>query len=338
MGYVGPADPTPPGLPSARMPVMRSRLLQSLFVVSCCLVAASCQRADTARPDTPASGPAAVRPALSAGGWVEGSGPDAVIHDAYGNAFHPMSGARVVSVVPSVTETLFALGLGASVVGVTTNCDYPPEAASVAKVGDYNLNYEKIVSLDPTIVVGSKGFTDGAGDVLAASDIAYFSVSHASFQEILESIHALGALLGAETAAAAVVGDLNAAIARAGALRAGRDPVAVFWAQWNEPLSTVGPGNFHHDLIEMAGGRNVAADIGAPYGQFSEEELAARDPEVVLTPGEDTVAWVQARFPSSSAVRTGRVYAFSSDESARPGPRLATALDELSVLLYPDAE
>jgi iron complex transport system substrate-binding protein len=322
---------------------LRSNLLLGLALVCVWAALLSCGRGD---PDPTADATDGATPhvqtptnddRLVADGWVTGSGSDAVVRDSYGRTFRPLSGARVVSVVPSVTETLFALGVGASVVGVTTNCNYPPEAVSVAKVGDFNLNYEMIVSLEPTVVIGSRGFTDGARDVLARSGIDYFSVSHASLQEVVESIHALGILLDAGTAAEGIVEGFNAAIARAEARRAGASRVGVFWAQWNEPLSTVGPGNFHHDLIEFAGGRNIASDLGAPYGQFSEEVFAARDPDVVLAAGADTVAWVESRFPSSKAAVTHRVYTFSSDESARPGPRLVTALDELSRLLYPDA-
>ena len=323
---------------------MRSRLLQGLFLLFALAALSSCGGAEpdsTARgsessPEPPRDAPADA-PVLVADGWVTGDGGERTIRDAYGQTYRPLPDARVVSVVPSVTETLFALGVGASVVGVTSNCDYPPEAASVEKVGDLNLNYEKIVSLAPTVVIGSRGFTDAARDVLAGAGIEYFSVSHASFQEIVESMHALGALLGASAAADAIVAEFNAAIARAEARRSGQDRARVFWVQWNEPLSTVGPGNFHHDLIGFAGGQNVASDLGAPYGQFSEEAFAARDADVVLTVGTDTVPWVEARFPTLKATLAHRVYAFSSDESARPGPRLVTALDELSRLLYPDA-
>jgi iron complex transport system substrate-binding protein len=319
---------------------MRARLVLGLLVTCGLAALGACRSADTDK--APSDGATASRPAeeeprptLVADGWVTGAGPSAQIHDGHGVVFTPMVDARIVSVVPSVTETLFALGLADSIVGVTINCNYPAEALAVEKVGDFNLNYEKIVSLAPTVVVGSRGFTDGARDVLARSGIKYFAASHASFQEIVESIHALGALLGAEDSAAGIVADFDAAITRADARRAGREPTTVFWAQWNDPLSTVGPGNFHHDLIEYAGGSNIAHDFGAPYAQFSEEVFAARDADVVLAPGSATVDWVKTRFPTSRATVSGRVYAFSSDVSARPGPRLVHALDDLSRLLYP---
>ncbi len=321
---------------------MRPRVLLRLLLACGLAALSACRPADAPKSPPVGAPPTAAddahRATLVADGWVTGSGPDAEIRDAHGLAFAPMVDARIVSVVPSVTETLFALGLGDDMVGVTTNCNYPPEAAEVEKVGDFNLNYEKIVSLAPTLVVGSRGFTDGARDVLAPNGIAYFALSHASFQEIVESIHAVGALLDAGQRAAEIVADFDAAIARAEARRAGREATTVFWAQWNDPLSTIGPGNFHHDLIEYAGGVNIAADLGAPYAQFSEEEFAARDADVVLAPGAATVEWVGTRFPTSRATTSGRVYAFSSDASARPGPRLVEALDELSRLLYADAE
>ena len=315
-----------------------TRALLGLLVLCCLAAFGACRPADTPKPSDGTSAPAAApdvqASALVADAWVTGVAPDVHIRDGHGAAFTPMADARIVSVVPSVTETLYALRLGSSVVGVTTNCTYPEEAAAVEKVGDFNLNYEKIVSLGPTLVVGSRGFTDGARDVLGRSGIAYFAASHASFQEIVQSLHALGALLGAEAEAKGIVADLDAAIARADVRRGDRERTTVFWAQWNDPLSTIGPGNFHHDLIEYAGGSNVAADLGAPYAQFSEEEFAARDPEVVLTLSGSAVDWVKTRFPSSRATVSGRVYSFNSDASARPGPRLVEALDDLSVLLY----
>lgn len=273
----------------------------------------------------------------SVGKWVTKSGDGVQIRDGAGAIFQPMPNATIVSVAPNVTEILFALGVGDRVIGVTTNCNYPPEAAAKEKVGDFNLNYEKILSLKPSLVVGAKGFTDAARDVLAKANVPYFTVSHVNVEEIVESIYALGVVLGAEPAAAIIADDFQKTVVRAKD-RAPADAdkrATVFWLQWSEPVSTVGPGNFHHDLIELAGGKNIADDTGVPYGPFSEELLVLRAPQVVLTPSEEQTAWVKSRFPTLPAVKSGRVHVFNSDAIVRPGPRLVEALDELSALLYP---
>ena len=140
-----------------------------------------------------------------------------------------------------------------------------------------------------------------------------------------------------EEKARELVQAFDAAIERAAARAEGKKRPTVFWVQWNQPLSTVGPGNFHHDLIQKAGGENIASDLGSAYAPFSEETLILRNPEILLVHGKAAAEWARRRFPSVEAVRSDRVYLFSFDEAARPGPRLPAALDRLSQLLHPES-
>lgn len=272
---------------------------------------------------------------FTVGSWINRSDGVVRVRDGSGTLFETKSYQRIVSLAPNTTEILFALGVGDRVVGVTTNCNYPPEATTKEKIGDYNLNYEKIVALKPDLAVGSTGFTDAARSPLERAGIPYYAVSHASFGELLESMWALGVLLGAEETARRIVAEFNAAVQRAAERVPSGKRLSVFWIQWNRPLSTVGPGNFHHDLIEYAGGRNIASDLGVPYGPFNEELLVERAPEVLLVPSPEVKEWAQKRFPHLPAVKKGRIYVFGGDESARPGPRLVSALETLSLRLYP---
>lgn len=301
-----------------------------------CLLAAAmalipgCRKGDVTDSTSGARNPELFAP----GAWVTRGAASVTVRDAAGTEFEAMPDSRIVSVAPSATEVVFALGLGDQVVGVTTNCNYPPEAGLKDKVGDYNLSFEKIMALKPNLVIGASSFTDAAAEPLRRAGIPYFAIAQASFSDLLESVYALGVLFDKEPEAEAIVASFNAAVQEAKA-RSGGSRTRVFWAQWNEPLSTVGPGNFHHDLMQLAGGDNIAADIGLPYGQFSEEVLAERQPDVILVPNTDIAQWIERRFPALPAVRNHRVHVFSSDESARPGPRLPVALTALAALLHP---
>ncbi|MDA1191677.1 MAG: helical backbone metal receptor [Candidatus Poribacteria bacterium] len=258
------------------------------------------------------------------------------VRDGIGREFRrDLNPQRIVSTAPSVTEILFALGVGDRVVGVTTNCDYPPEAATKAKVGDFTLNYEAIIALQPDLVVGAAGFTDAARDQMDAAGIPFYTVSRTSIIDILDSIHSLATMMNATEASFKIIEEFSTVGKEALARIPSSGRLTALWVQWTDPLSTVGPGNFHHDLLDAAGGDNIAHDLDAPYAQFSEEVVIQRKPDVVLVPDAQTAAWVKTRFPDIPAVANNRVHVFSSDESARPGPRLVIALDALSKLLYP---
>ena len=244
---------------------------------------------------------------------------------------------RIASALPSVTETLYALGLEDRIAAVTSNCDYPPEAKEKESIGDFSLNYEKIAALKIDAVIGARGFTDASADRLRELGVQYAAMDSSNMDAVARSIKELGKAFGAGEKARELVQTFDAAIERAAARAEGKKRPTVFWVQWNQPLSTVGPGNFHHDLIQKAGGENIASDLGSAYAPFSEETLILRNPEILLVHGKAAAEWARRRFPSLEAVRSDRVYLFSFDEAARPGPRLPAALDRLSQLLHPES-
>ncbi|MDQ7792902.1 MAG: ABC transporter substrate-binding protein [bacterium] len=249
---------------------------------------------------------------------------------------------RIVSMAPANTEILFALGLGSRVVGVTTWCNYPPEAAGTEKVGDaWAPNYELIVGLEPDLVLAAGTAESEIVTRLEALGIPVFVVDAPTIEAVGQQILLIGEVTGASIEA----GDIAAGIGRrlddvrGRVMAAGGERPSVFWVL-DEFLWTVGPGSFVHDLITLAGGRNLAEGLGLPYAQYSLEVLIEQDPDVIIAatldpsfgPGlADLPGW-----NSLKAVREGRVYRVDGDLVSRPGPRVAEGVETVARLLYPE--
>jgi iron complex transport system substrate-binding protein len=247
---------------------------------------------------------------------------------------------RIVSLSPSTTETLFALGAGRKVVGVSTWCNYPPEAKNLPKMGDYGTPAtEAILAKRPDLVVVSgRGLERLRGELDRAGIRLYFAPDD-TVANIARGFEELGALAGAPEAGRRLSAELREAFA-AGAARGGepeeRRPL-VFIETWGEPVSTVGGDTFVDELIRAAGGRNVAADLGKGYFTPAVETLIRRDPQVILITqmGDEGAAEARALaarpgWAGVRAVRDGRVWAdINPDWLVRPGPRLVKGLEVL---------
>lgn len=245
------------------------------------------------------------------------------------------SPSRIVSLAPSVTETLFALGLGDRIAGVTSYCDYPPETASKEKVGDTQRpSIEKIVALKPDLVI-----------IVTASQLEQFVtrldelgipvyVSNPSTVEgVLGAVERLGELTGTGERASELSSSLRARIEAVRA-RVGDGPrPRVLLILGNEPLITVGGTNFINDLIDRAGGRSISADEKNDYPQYSLESAVAKQPEVIfLQSGEPDLP---ERLKQTPAARGGRVYRLDSDLLLRPGPRIVDGLEQMASKIHP---
>lgn len=243
---------------------------------------------------------------------------------------------RIVSLVPSITENLFALGVGDKVVGVTTWCNYPLEAAERVAVGDaFNLNLEVLLSLEPDLVVGDDTLVHSYLEQLTELGIPVFAVAPTNLQEVMDSLVSLGEAVGAEEQGERLAGEMAHRLdSLLASVPSGKKP-RVFVEIWNEPLSTVGPGSFIDELISLAGGENIAADTGNPWPQFSEELVIARDPEVlILTNFNKDDVLNRTAWQDLSAVRSGRIYEVDSDIYVRTTPRLLDALEELIEIFH----
>ncbi|MFC1824051.1 ABC transporter substrate-binding protein [Thermodesulfobacteriota bacterium] len=253
---------------------------------------------------------------------------------------------RIVSLAPSITEILFFLGLDRRIVGVTEFSYYPPEAASKPKVGSYiNLNVEKIISLAPDLVIGTAdGNQPGVVDLLEQAGIEVFIVNPRNVNEVVATIATLGKVCGLAQKANALAGQLQARMKRVLANIRGRGRPLVFLQINVKPIMTVNKNTFHHDLIRLAGGRNMTADEPVTYPRISLEAVLLMKPEVIIISSMERggrferarVEWL--KWKGIPAVQEKRVYLIDSDLIDRPSPRIIQGLEGMARLIHPDAD
>jgi iron complex transport system substrate-binding protein len=249
---------------------------------------------------------------------------------------------RIISLAPGHTETLYALGLGDRVVGVTAFCNYPAEAAEKTQVGDFaGIDLELVVGLDPDLVLAS---TLHMGDVVPALQehgIAVVVATPESVLEVLTTIDLIGQITGRQGAAQALVAALRERIDAVQQAVQDAPRPTVFWELGAE-LFTVGPGSFVDDLITLAGGENVAADADSPWPQLSVETIILKDPQVIVLADHnygETAEMLKERpgWAEIDAVKQGRVIEITNDDIvSRPGPRIVEGLEFLAQALHPD--
>ncbi|MBI4735792.1 MAG: cobalamin-binding protein [candidate division NC10 bacterium] len=252
---------------------------------------------------------------------------------------------RLVSLAPSLTEIVFALGRGDWLVGVTEFCDYPPAARSKPRIGGtMTPNLERVVQVRPDLVLATaEGNPRDRVAHLERLGIPVFAVKPDGYAGVLASIRTLGRVLRAEAEAAALSQEMERRTATIRRAVGGRPRPRVLYLVWADPLIAAGPTTFIHDLIEMAGGDNVVRERAVPYPRLSWEEVLASAPEVILVAthaeggdrplnGGSWSAW-----QSIPAVRTGRIIALPGDTIHRPGPRVVEGLERLARAIHPEA-
>ena len=251
---------------------------------------------------------------------------------------------RIVSLAPSITEILFAIGLSEQIVGVTEFCDYPLEAKKKPKVGYIHPNIESIITLQPDLVLAPRAFL--RADLLAKLEqlkIPTFIVDPESFEEIPSRIQTIGRILGRPVSADAVAMEMRQRIAGIRSKTQSLSRVRVLYVLNSQPLITVGPGSFIHQVINLAGGSNIAAHATAPYPHLNMEAVLKEDPEIIvfpigkaegIPPGEQQL-W--QRWTSLSAIKQGRLHQIPADLLNRPGPRIVEGLERLARIIHPEA-
>lgn len=261
---------------------------------------------------------------------------------------------RLVSLAPSITETLYALGLGDRVEGVTRYCDYPPEAKERPRVGGFlDPNYEAIVGLEPDLVLLLTIHAE-AKNRLAALGIDTLVVDHRTLDGILASFQAIGDACGIADTARELVADLEARIHRVRAKTAGLDRPRVLVSSARElgkgrveSVYAAGKGQWYDDLIEYAGGENAFQDTLVQFPQISAEGLLRLDPDVIielapeLASASYTAEDVRAEWDGladMTAVKTGRIYVLDGDYVSIPGPRFVNTLEDMAKVLHPEVD
>jgi iron complex transport system substrate-binding protein len=262
---------------------------------------------------------------------------------------------RIVSTAPSLTELLYALGLGDRVMGVDRFSRYPPEALRKPKIGDYvNPNLEAIAALRPDLVIIPVNPVKLA-ERLAVLRLKVLEVDQDSIAKLYASFRIVGEAAGARAQASklesSVRAQLEAVRMRAAPLKktrmmfvVGRTPNRL------DGLIVVGQASYLNEIIALAGGENVFRDAVASYPGVSLEEVLARNPDVIVDMGDmaDTVGVTEEhkrevtslweRLSSVAAVKQHRVYAVASDIYVEPGPRVVDAAKAFLEMLHPEAK
>jgi len=249
---------------------------------------------------------------------------------------------RVVSLAPSVTETLFALGFGDRVVGVTTYCDYPPGARRLPKIGGFiNPSLEAIVDKRPDLVIGVR---DSSHPVktkeIESLGIKVVLISVTSLDDIMNSFKSIARLLGNPQAgdrlADKIIRQLEAVKKRV----APTPRRSTLLAVGIRPLVAVGGKNFIDELITLAGGANIAGNSTQPWLTLPDEYVVAKAPQVIIQAGMGSERGAPDKYwrdlKSIPAVKEGRVYSYPSDKILRPGPRVGEGLEEIARLVHPE--
>lgn len=251
---------------------------------------------------------------------------------------------RIVSLAPNVTEILFAIGSGDRLAGVTEFCNYPAEALIKPKVGYARPNLESIVALQPDLILAPQDFLQS--DVLMKLEqlkIPVFILQARTLEDIAAHVTTIGRMLERPAAANDLADQMRQRLGGIRTRMAALPKRRVLYVLNSEPVITVGPGSFIHQMLMIAGAENVGAHATLPYPRLSLEEVLKRDPEILLFPvgttetvtDEEQRAW--RRWTTMTAVKQNRFATVPTDLINRPGPRIVEGLEVLARAIHPEA-
>jgi iron complex transport system substrate-binding protein len=316
------------------LPLLGLLLAASLLLNSC-----------APSPATPAAQPAPAEPTIS-----EPTLPVGItLTDGLGRSITLDSPPqRIVSLAPSNTEILFAIGAGTQVVGRDEFSNYPESALDLPSVGGSwgNYNAEAIVDLKPDLVLAAEINPPELVESLEKLGLTVFLLPNPTdIEGIYQIMETSARLTGHEAETAVLVESLRERVEAVTSQTSGLTdrPLVFYELDSTEPNApyTAGPGTFVELLIEMAGGTNTGSAMESPWAQISLEQLVVLDPEIILL-GDSaygvTPESVAARvgWESISAVVNGKVYPFNDDLASRPGPRMVDGLEEMAKLIQPE--
>jgi iron complex transport system substrate-binding protein len=253
---------------------------------------------------------------------------------------------RIVSHVPSITETLFALGLGDKIVGVSEHCDYPEEAKTKPKVGGYYTpNIEATVSLSPDLIL-SDGYNKEFIAKIESLGIQFAVIQPNNIDDIMKDIELLGILTGQQEKAGELINDMQIRVDNIVATVSGATHLRVFYVfdatDTTKPW-TAGPGSFADELIRMAGGENVAAQAQGAWIQLNIEELVDSDPEIIIVDSMMGTAVISPDeikelpgWKDTTAVKKNNIFVVNGDLVNRSGPRIVEGLEAIARIIHPE--
>jgi iron complex transport system substrate-binding protein len=256
---------------------------------------------------------------------------------------------RIISVAPSDTEILFALGLGPKVVAVDDFSDYPAEAKALPKIGGTSdkYNFEQIVALKPDVVFAA-GIT--SPDAIKKLEdlkltVVVLGTANATLDSILNDITLAGQITGTADQAKQLTDSMKQRVDAVKAkVATAKTKPRVYWElDATDPTKpyTVGPGSFVDSVITLAGGVNIFANANSPYPQVSSEQVVAANPEVIILPDAAygiTVDSVLARpgWQDVDAVKNKRIYPIDDNIVSRPDPRVVDGIEAAAKLIHPE--
>jgi len=251
---------------------------------------------------------------------------------------------RIVSLAPSVTETLFAIGAQAEVVGICTFCDFPREVEKIDRVGSYSApNVEAIVAKKPDVVIGVPPNNPEAIVALRQLGIRVVIVEVDTIEQIRAAMRTIAREAERAEQGESLLRDIDNRINEIRARLNGASQRRVLMVVGQEPLIAVGSGIFLNELITQAQGINIAADTSQPWVRLSLEVAIAKQPEVIIDGSmgseendKERYLGMWKNFPTLPAVRDGRVYGTRSYTVLRPGPRLPEGFEEIARLIHPE--
>lgn len=249
---------------------------------------------------------------------------------------------RVVSLAPSVTEMLFALGFGDRLVGVTSACDYPESARKIDRIGAFmSPSSEAIFAKRPDLVIGVRGGIEPAkARELERLGLRLAQVRLSSIDDILRALETVARWLGNAAAGATAARAIARQVEQVKQRVAAAPRRSTLLIVGMRPLIAAGGNNFIDELIALAGGENIAGSALRPWVHLPDEVVVAKAPHVIIQAGMGSESGASAGswrdLQSIPAVREGRIYTFHSDKILRPGPRIGEGLEELARLIHPE--
>lgn len=255
---------------------------------------------------------------------------------------------RIVTLAPSLTEFVFAVGAGGQLVGRDELVDFPAEALDIASIGSTYaaLNTEAILALEPDLVLAAEINTPEQVKELEDLGLTvYYLNNPLTYAELFEQVNLFGQFTGHEEEAAALAESLAARVeaVESAVATVTEKPTVFYEIDGTDPAKpwTTGPGTFMDTMITQAGGVNIGSVLSDPYAQISVEEIVAQDPNIIIL--GDTLYGVtiesiaeRAGWADLTAVKEGSIFAFDDNLASRPGPRLVDGLEELLKILHPE--
>ena len=246
---------------------------------------------------------------------------------------------RIVSLAPSNTEILFALGLDSRIVGVTKYCNYPAAAKKKPKIGDRAISVETLISLKPDLVLAHGMLNEQAIHSVEDHGFTVVAFDPKTIDEVTRDILLIGRITNREKQAVQITKRISSAkaLVKQKACDLKTKPKVLVAVQ-ADPLWAAGPKTFIDEMIRLAGGVNAAADAKPGFNAFSAEAAVWRNPDVIIgTTNGDKQVFTRGLWKDTNAARSGRIYEADPDLLVRPGPRLADGILLIARMANPDA-